>query len=77
VDQLFRSFAVLAGADGNAFSACYDGPGSADRATAAHALASRTGVRSTPTFFVDGQMIQGALPESEFRKVLDAALARR
>jgi len=59
VDQLFRSFAVVAGADGDAFTACYEGG------------------RSTPTFFVEGQMIQGALPESEFRKVLDAALARR
>lgn len=77
VDQLFRSFAVVAGAEGGAFTACYEGPRSADRVAAAHALAARTGVRSTPTFFVEGQMIQGALPEAEFRRVLDAALAGR
>jgi protein-disulfide isomerase len=76
-DQLFRSFAVVAGADGDAFTACYEGPRSADRVAAAHALASRTGVRSTPTFFVEGRMIQGALPGPEFRRVLDAALAGR
>lgn len=75
-DQLFRSFAVVAGADGDAFTACYEGARSADRVTAADALASRTGVRSTPTFFVDGQLIQGALPDRESRGVLDAALAR-
>ncbi|NJD18587.1 MAG: DsbA family protein, partial [Gemmatimonadetes bacterium] len=59
------------------FSACYEGPRSADRAAAAHALAARTGVRSTPTFFVEGRMVQGALPEAEFRRLLDAALAAR
>ncbi len=77
VDQLFRGFAAVAGADGDTFTACYEGPRSADRVAAARALAARTGVRSTPTFFVEGQMIQGALPEAEFRRVLDAALANR
>lgn len=77
VDQLFRSFAVLAGADGDAFTACYQGPRAGDRVAAARALATRTGVRSTPTFFVEGKMIQGALPGPEFRRVLDAALAGR
>ncbi|HSW29924.1 MAG TPA: thioredoxin domain-containing protein [Longimicrobiales bacterium] len=43
VGQLFRSFAVVAGADGDTFAACYE----------------------------------GALPEAEFRRVLDAALAGR
>ncbi len=76
-DQLFRSFAVVAGADGDAFTACYEASRSADRVAAAHALATRTGVRSTPTFFVEGRMVQGALPEIEFRRVLDAALAGR
>lgn len=76
-DQLFRSFAVLAGAEGDTFTACYDGSRSYDRVSAARALATRTGVRSTPTFFVEGQMVQGALPASEFRKLLDAALAAR
>lgn len=76
-DQLLRSFAVVAGADGDAFTACYEGPRSADRVAAAHALAARTGVRSTPTFFVEGRMVQGALPVGEFRRLLDAALAGR
>ena len=73
-DQLFRSFAVVAGADGDAFSTCYEDARSADRVAAATALANRTGVRSTPTFFVEGQLVQGALPIADFRRVLDAAL---
>lgn len=73
-DQIFRSYAVVSGADGDAFSACYRDARSSDRATAADALARQGGVRSTPTFFVGRQMVQGALPLTEFRKVLEAAL---
>lgn len=73
-DQLFRSYAVVSGAEATAFTECYEDSRSADRATAANALASRAGVRSTPTFFVGRQMVQGALPEAEFRKVLEQAL---
>jgi protein-disulfide isomerase len=74
-DQLFRSYAVVSsGTDGDAFSACFDDARSADRATAANALARQGGVRSTPTFFIGRQMVQGALPVEEFRKVLEAAL---
>jgi len=69
-DQLFRSYAVLAGADGDMFTECYQSARSADRVTAANALANRSGVRSTPTFFVNGAMVQGALPLEEFRRVL-------
>lgn len=72
-DQLLRSYAVVAGADADAFTACYDGARASDRVTAANALAAGTGVRSTPTFFVNGQMVQGALPAREFRHLLDAA----
>jgi len=64
----------VSGADGDAFTACFDDPRSSDRATAANALARQGGVRSTPTFFVGRQMIQGALPLAEFRKVLEGAL---
>ena len=69
-DQLLRSYAVLAGAEGEIFTECYESARSADRVTAANALANRSGVRSTPTFFVNGTMVQGALPLAEFRRVL-------
>jgi protein-disulfide isomerase len=31
------------------------------------------GIRATPTFLVNGQVIQGALPLEEFEKVIDQA----
>jgi protein-disulfide isomerase len=40
-----------------------------DRATTA-------GARSTPTFLVDGQGLQGVYPMTALRPILDAAIAR-
>ncbi len=37
--------------------------------------AQRVGARGTPFFFINGEPISGALPEAEFRAVIDAALA--
>lgn len=34
-------------------------------------------VDSTPTFFVDGEKVSGAMPVDDFRKVLDAAVAKK
>lgn len=73
-DQSFRSYAVVSGADGDTFTSCYESSRSSDRVAAANALARQAGVRSTPTFFVGRQMVQGALPAAEFRKLLDEAL---
>jgi protein-disulfide isomerase len=37
----------------------------------------KLGIRSTPTFFVNGQLISGALPASEFSKYIDEELAAK
>jgi protein-disulfide isomerase len=39
------------------------------------ALASRLGVRGTPTFFVNGRLLQGAQPFEEFKPVIEAERA--
>lgn len=36
--------------------------------------AAKAGARGTPFFFINGEPISGALPEAEFRAVIDAAL---
>ena len=36
--------------------------------------AGKQGVRSTPTFFINGKMVRGAKPIEEFKKVIDEAL---
>ena len=35
------------------------------------------GVKSTPTFFIEGQMISGNLPYGDFKDLLDKALAKK
>jgi protein-disulfide isomerase len=38
---------------------------------------SRMGVTGTPTYFINGQMLAGARPSSEFRRMIEGELARK
>jgi len=69
-DGLLESYAVAAGAQAGPWKECYRGSRAADRMAAADALAERSGVRSTPSFFIDGRLVQGALPLEDFRRLL-------
>jgi protein-disulfide isomerase len=71
------AFAALARAEGldvARFASCYAGEAAAARVREANALAERMAVRSTPTFFVNGNRVEGALPAEQFRTVLLDAL---
>lgn len=72
-DLLFRAYAVAAGAEPGAWKVCYEGARATDRMEAANELAQRSGVRSTPSFFIDGKLVQGALPLGDFRRLLTDA----
>jgi protein-disulfide isomerase len=71
---LFRSYAAALGLDGARFAACYAGHDADAALRQANALADRLGVRATPTFFIAGHRVEGALPAAQFREVLRAAL---
>jgi len=71
---LFRSYAQAAGLDTTRFTACYAGHEPDGRIRASNELADRMGVRATPTFFVNGYRIEGALPAEQFRTLLNDAL---
>jgi protein-disulfide isomerase len=71
---LFRFYAAAVGLDVSRFAACYAGDEPDARIRAANALADRLGVRATPTFFVNGARVEGALPVEQFRAVLLEAL---
>jgi protein-disulfide isomerase len=74
-DELFK-IAQLAGFTRESFEACLK-----NEAVAKGILESREraekefGVESTPTFFINGEMVRGAESLEEFRKLIDAALA--
>jgi len=71
---LFARYAVDAGLDGARFAACSRAARPAARVRAASELADKMGVRSTPTFFINGGRLEGALPAEQFRRILLDAL---
>lgn len=74
-DKLFKSLARGAVPDEAKWSSCYDARRVDQRVTAASAIAAKLGVRATPTFFINGQMVEGALPLDVMRQGLNSMLA--
>lgn len=68
--ELFGRLASEMEIDADAFAACYRDDSPASRVTEATVLARRAGVNATPTFFVNGRRVQGALPLEHFRMIL-------
>ncbi len=70
---VFLGYLKSTGGDAAAFESCYrsDRPG---RVLArVEQIAAAAGVAATPTFFVNGQLVQGAVPLAEFRSILGEA----
>ncbi len=56
-----------------AFARCGLNPGIRQRIAGNDAIANRLSIRGTPTFFVNGRVIPGAIPFDVFRQVIEAA----
>ncbi|MGH7477286.1 MAG: DsbA family protein [Longimicrobiales bacterium] len=70
-------FAALASAlrlDAASFEACYDSDSSRERVARQNRAAKRLHVRATPTFFIAGRRVLGALEFELFGRLLDEAL---
>lgn len=67
--------ATDAGIDKAQFEACYDSEGAMLAVKADEREAEALGVRSTPTFFINGRKLEGALPFETLKTAIDAALA--
>lgn len=68
-----RTLAVQAGVDEGLLRACLDADRADARIDAGTAAARDAGIRGTPTFFVNGRLVQGALPLGTFRTLLAVA----
>lgn len=75
-EQLFTAYAASLELDEGQFATCYaeDRPG--DRIHLANLVAGRIGIRGTPTFLINGRMLQGAAPLQQFRAILEGLSAR-
>lgn len=72
---LFEQIARTAGLRIEEWRGCFESSVMDPLIIADRERAANSGVASTPTFIVAGQLIRGAAPIEEFRRVIDAALA--
>jgi protein-disulfide isomerase len=70
---LFIQLAGQVGLNVSQFTSCVSSNKYNNAVTQEKTDASNFGINSTPTFFINGQQIQGAQPYSSFQQVLDAA----
>jgi len=71
----FVSLADSAGLDKPALLACLESPETLNSVRADAEGASRSGATSTPTFYIEGGLLEGAQPPAVFRQVLDSVYA--
>lgn len=62
------------GMDTNKFNSCLDGGTMTSKVQAQIAEGSGFGVSGTPTFFINGIMVVGSLPQADFEAVINAEL---
>jgi protein-disulfide isomerase len=73
----FVSLADSARLSKPALLTCLESPDTRNSVQADAEGAARSGATSTPTFYIEGGLLEGALPLSVFRQVLDSVYAER
>src|SRR5690606_9830944 len=71
-NRLFNSYAKDLGLNEQRFASCYRENRGAARTAINNRAANALRVRATPSFFVNGRLVEGALPEEQFRQLLNA-----
>ena len=73
-NSVFIGFARDLGLDTSAYEACLSSEEALAEVRTNTRIAQQIGIRGTPTFFVNGFPLQGALPEDVFRELFTNAL---
>jgi len=73
----YEHYAIDLGLDTNAFAACLDSNRYESEVQADASEAARIGITGTPSFVVNGRLMIGALPFSDFKTVIDEELAAK
>jgi len=72
----FRSYAKDLGLDTEEFNKCLDSGKHASEVRKDMADGSAAGIRGTPGFIINGQVVSGAQPFNVFKQIIDAELAK-
>jgi protein-disulfide isomerase len=72
-DEL-KDYAKKVGVDEKKFDECFTSKKYAAHVDASIAEGQRLGVNSTPSFFVNSQLVKGAQPFAEFKEIIDEAI---
>lgn len=72
--EIFTGYAADLGLDAGSFANCYDNNLAAEEINANLRIGRQMGVRATPTFFINGARVEGAIPVDLFMRVLDEAM---
>lgn len=73
-DRRLEAYAEVVGLDVEQFNACTSEQRYADQVQQSQVDANNAGVSSTPTFFINGKILEGAQPYSIFQQEIDTAL---
>jgi len=77
-DADFKSYAAKIGLDKAKFDKCYASPGAIEAQIDQNfQTGSALGVSGTPAFFINGRRLSGALPYSEFKRVIESELSSK
>lgn len=74
---MLKQTARALGLNGAPFDQCVDSGKYAAKVAAGSALGERMGVNSTPTLYINGRAVIGAMPFDNFKQVIDEELAKQ
>jgi protein-disulfide isomerase len=67
---VLRSMALAAGVEPENFDRCYAGEVARERLRRSSRLSLLLGIRATPSFFIDGRIVEGALRAAQFAELI-------
>jgi protein-disulfide isomerase len=73
-EEDFVDFAINAGLDGKIFGECFNSDKYNETAQKWYDEGLARGITGTPTFYINGRQIVGALPFEEFQKIIEEKL---
>lgn len=76
-DTTLKTYASLIGLDEQAFSSCFDSGKYREHIQESYENGVDLGVKSTPSFIINGELISGARPFTEFDRLIEEAIANQ